>query len=364
MTMFAKIADRWLAFVALALLIVGCFAVLRPFLTAMVWAAILVYSSWPLLGWLEKWLGGRRTLATLAFTLLTIGVLVAPFLVVSVTLSDNASELRDLVLSLRAKGLPLPPAWLRELPMVGERAEAYWLLALHDEAWLATQIKEIQAPLGGALLKAGSLLGTGLLELSLSIFIAFFMFVHGEQLAVRLNAVFERMAGEKGVRLTRVAGDTVTGVVYGILGTALAQGVLGGIGFWIAGVPAPVLLGLAIFFLSVVPVGPPLVWGPAALWLYFQGETGWAVFLALWGTLVVSSVDNFLKPFLISRGASLPFILVLMGVMGGVVAFGFIGVFLGPTLLAVGYRLLQEWTAEAMIPAASHTAEHHGRKGH
>lgn len=353
MTLFAKIADRWLAFVALALLIFGCFAVLRPFLTAMVWAAILVYSGWPLLGWIERGLGGRRTLATLVFTLLTIGVLVAPFLVVSVTLSDNASELRDLLLNLRAKGLPPPPAWVHDLPLVGDRLEVYWLRALHDEDWVSQQLQDIQAPLAALLLRAGGQLGTGLVELSLSVFIAFFMFVHGEELVVRLNAVFERMAGDKGVRLARVAGDTVTGVVYGVLGTALAQGVLGGLGFWIAGVPAPVLLGLAVFLLSVVPVGPPLVWGPAALWLYFQGETGWAVFLALWGTLVVSSVDNFLKPFLISRGASLPFILVLMGVMGGAVAFGFIGVFLGPTLLAVGYRLLQEWTAEVMAPTVT-----------
>jgi predicted PurR-regulated permease PerM len=133
-------------------------------------------------------------------------------------------------------------------------------------------------------------------------------------------------------------------VVYGILGTALAQGILAGIGFMIAGVPGALLLGLLTFFLSIVPMGPPLLWIPAAGWLYYQGDTGMAIFLVLWGALVVSSVDNFLKPYLISQGAAMPFILVLFGVLGGLAAFGFLGVFLGPTLLAVGFSLLRDWT--------------------
>ena len=133
----------------------------------------------------------------------------------------------------------------------------------------------------------------------------------------------------------------------------LAQGVLAAIGFAIAGVPGAVLLGVATFFLSVVPVGPPLVWGGAALWLFQQGLPGWAAFVAAWGFLVVSTVDNVIKPFIISRGASLPFAIVFLGVLGGVLAFGVIGVFLGPTLLAVGYRLALEWTDwSAEAPAA------------
>jgi predicted PurR-regulated permease PerM len=146
--------------------------------------------------------------------------------------------------------------------------------------------------------------------------------------------------------------DTVSGVIYGILGTGLAQGVLAAIGFVIAGVPGAVLLGGATFFLSVVPVGPPLVWGGAAIWLFQQGQPGWAVFVAIWGFFVVSTVDNVIKPFIISRGANLPFAIVFLGVLGGVLAFGVIGAFLGPTLLAVGYRLSTEWTTEAAAPPA------------
>ena len=135
------------------------------------------------------------------------------------------------------------------------------------------------------------------------------------------------------------------GVVLGILGTALVQGVLAGIGFWIAGIQAAPLLGFVTFLLSPVPIGPPLVWVPAGLWLINSGETGWGVFVLLWGVLVVSTIDNVIKPLIISRGSDLPFVMVLLGVLGGVVAFGFIGVFLGPVLLAVGYALLQEWAA-------------------
>jgi len=131
--------------------------------------------------------------------------------------------------------------------------------------------------------------------------------------------------------------------VNGILGTALAQSVLALIGFWIAGVPGAMLLGLLTFFLSIIPMGPPLVWLPAALWLYFQGEIVWAIFMLVYGMVVISSIDNIVKPYLISRGGTLPLLLVFMGVLGGLMAFGFIGVFLGPVILAIGYSLLAEW---------------------
>jgi predicted PurR-regulated permease PerM len=141
-----------------------------------------------------------------------------------------------------------------------------------------------------------------------------------------------------------LAGNTVRGVVYGILGTAIVQAVMAGVGFLVAGVPGAGLLALLTFFLSVVPMGPPLIWLPAALWLFHQGATGWGIFMIIWG-IAVSSVDNFVKPWLISQGSDMPFVLTLFGVLGGAVAFGFIGVFIGPTLLAVGYRIVKEWTA-------------------
>src|SRR5438045_5453912 len=156
------------------------------------------------------------------------------------------------------------------------------------------------------------------------------------------------------MHLLEIAGNTVRGVVYGILGTGLVQAVMAGIGFFIAGVPGAALLALLTFFLSVVPVGPPLVWIPAALWLFHQGSTGWGIFMLVWGMLV-SSVDNVVKPWLISQGSDLQFLLILFGFLGGPLMFGFIGVFIGPTLLAVGYRLFTEWVAVATAPAAEQT---------
>ena len=140
-----------------------------------------------------------------------------------------------------------------------------------------------------------------------------------------------------------MAGDTIISVVYGSIGTALAQGLLATVGFWIVGRRKPLLLGIAVFFMSLIPSGPPLIWLPVGIWLLYQGQYGYGIFMALWGTFVVSGVDNFLKPYLISRGTNLPLLLVFLGVIGGMLAFGFLGIFLGPTLLAVGFALLREW---------------------
>jgi predicted PurR-regulated permease PerM len=164
-------------------------------------------------------------------------------------------------------------------------------------------------------------------------------------LGERLTSIVGRIAGDRGTHLLGVAGKTVRGVVYGILGTALAQAVAAGIGFLIAGVPGCALLALLTFFSSVVPVvGTAIVWIPAALWLFHQGSTGWAIFMLIWG-FGVSNIDNVVKPWLISQGSDMPFILIFFGVLGGALTFGFIGVFLGPTLLAVGFRLINEWSA-------------------
>ena len=155
----------------------------------------------------------------------------------------------------------------------------------------------------------------------------------------------DRVVGIHVESVLGIINNTVRSVMYGLLGTALAQGLVATIGFAIAGVPAALLLGVATAILSLVPVGPPLIWGGAAIWLFYQGTVGWGIFMLLWGFFLISGVDNVVKPLLISHGSHLPFILVLFGVMGGVLAFGFVGIFIGPTLLAVGLSLIQEWAA-------------------
>ena len=337
--------DRTITLVVLAVLIGGVYLVLQPFLSAIVWAAILAATTWPLFDWMVR-RAGRPGAAATVMTLLILTVVVAPFVIVGATLAENADRLIDFTRNVTERGLPDPPAWVGRLPLIGERATAYWASFAHDGAGLLIEVKRLIDPLREFGFKAGAVVGDGLLQLTLSVLIAFFFFRDGEAIMARVRGAVSRIAPVRGLHMLEVASATTRAVVYGILGTALAQGVLMAIGLYIAGIKAAPLLGLLTFFLSPVPVGPPLVWIPTGLWLIFaQGETGWGIFILVWGAVVVSSVDNVLKPMIISRGSDLPFILVMLGVFGGVVAFGFIGVFLGPVLLAIAFALVKEWAA-------------------
>jgi predicted PurR-regulated permease PerM len=335
--------DQALTLALLVMLIVGCYLVLQPFLTALVWAAILCTTTWPLYLRLHARLGRRDSLAALAMVSLLSLLMIAPFIVVGATIADNAERMAQWGRQMLSSGLPEAPAWVVRLPLVGVTIADYWNSMVHDTAALLTFFAQYVEPVRKFAVASGASVLGAVLQLALSIFIAWFMFRDGHAIAERLRVAGERIAGERGTHLAMVATATVRGVVLGILGTALVQGVVAAIGFWIAGIRAAPLLGLLTFVLSPVPVGPPLVWVPAGLWLINDGQTGWGLFVLLWGVLVVSTIDNVIKPLIISRGSVLPFMLVLLGVLGGVVAFGFIGVFLGPVLLAVGYALLMEW---------------------
>jgi predicted PurR-regulated permease PerM len=212
------------------------------------------------------------------------------------------------------------------------------------------------------LIAAGLAVGQGVTQILLSAFLAFFLLRDAPELSIRLGVAVERLAGERGKHLIKVAGDTVRGVVFGILGTAIAQALVAGLGFWIAGVPGVVLLAVLTFFFAVVPFGPPLIWVPAALWLFAQEKPGLGVFMLVWGLLGVSSVDNFLRPYLISQGSKMPFILIFCGVIGGALAFGLVGVFLGPTLLAVVFRLIEEWSSSHPVNASESPASDGGHE--
>jgi predicted PurR-regulated permease PerM len=338
--------EQWITLAVLAVLIGGCYLVLQPFLTAVIWAIILCCTTWPVFTWLQRVTRGRVALAALLLTLAVALVVLAPFVIVGISLAENANDLLEHGKRLIEEGPPDPPAWVSQIPLIGERAQAYWASIAHDSTGLMADMKQYIQPLRTFALASGATLAQGVLQLTLSILIAFFFYRDGEAMSQRLTASVARIAGERGRHLIGVAVATTRGVVYGILGTAIAQGVLAAVGFWLAGVPAAPLLGLVTFFLSPVPVGPPLVWAPAAFWLFSHGQTGWGIFMLIWGVAVVSTVDNVIKPLIISHGSNLPFVLVLLGVLGGVIAFGFIGVFLGPTLLAIGFALIQDWSEE------------------
>lgn len=342
--------ENLLTIAALTLIVVGCFAVLAPFLSALLWGVIVTFSTWGVYSRIHRALGGRKTLAALLMTLTLAAVLVVPVATVTVKLGDNARNLARAVSAALQDGVPPPPVWLDELPLVGGRAAAYWQ-QLHAETNTEENAAKVvkwfegqATPITKWLLQRGLAFGQALLQLSLVVLTAFYLYRDGLAVAGRFSAGMEKIAGQRAHALIDLAGRTVKGVVYGILGTAFAQGTVAAIGFAAAGVPGALLLGLLTSVASIIPAGPPLIWVPATLWLVAQGETGWAVFMFFWGMLLISGIDNVVKPYLISQGAALPFLLVLLGVIGGLLAFGFIGIFLGPTLLAVGYAMLREWT--------------------
>jgi predicted PurR-regulated permease PerM len=341
------------AVVAVALLAAGCLVVLRPFVSAILWATVLTYTTWPMMLRLQGWMRGRRSLAAFTMTALLALVMVLPFVVAGIKLTENVSRLEDLFRFLHGGLPPEAPAWLRERPLIGPAIERIWPQFTQDTGWLPDTLKTAGMGAGKWLLTHSIDFGMGVLQLVLSVVIAFVFYRDGERVAARISAGAQRIAGDVSQHLLSVAGNTVRAVVYGTIGTALAQAIAATLGFWVAGVPSPFLLGLLTFLLALVPAGPPFVWVPATIGLFFAGHVGWGVFLAVWGGLVISGVDNFIRPYLISRGTELPFIIVLLGAIGGVIGFGFIGLFLGPVLLSVSFALVREFTAIRKSPLAT-----------
>jgi len=343
-----KLSERFEFMVGLTLLVllaVGCLIVLRPFFSAILWALILSFSTWPIYIRVLGLLNGRQAIASALMTLGVALVLVAPLAFLGATLADHVAGVIEVVRVLLDEGLPEAPAWLGNIPLFGSDLFDEWQNLAGSEAEFRAAVDPYVAQARAWALRSGANIGQGVVELTLSVLICFFFYRDGRDAAVHLHSGVRRVAGDRAQHLLDVAGSTIKGVVYGIMGTAFAQGLLATIGFWIAGVPGALLFGFVTFVLSLVPMGPPLVWVPAALWLFYTGDTGWAIFMALWGFFVISSIDNIIKPWLISRENRLPILLVFLGVIGGVLAFGFVGIFIGPTLLAVGFTLLQEWIA-------------------
>ncbi|MBM3351457.1 MAG: AI-2E family transporter [Betaproteobacteria bacterium] len=328
-----------------ALLIVGCVFVLYPFMPAVLFSAVICVFTWPLYHQIWLRLDRRDILAATTMTLLLLFALILPMAYLAVSLADSATVMMDEVQLALQSLQPSAPDWVKQLPLIGGKLADFWqrTVVSHDE--LVRLINQYAEPIRAILLNAVQLVMIGFLQLLLAVFVAFFFYRDSARLSKTVVTVFHRLGGSLGEEMLQLSCITVKAVMLGIFGTALAQAVVALFGFWLAGAPLPLLLALATFFLSVVPVGPPLVWGGASLWLFNHGEHGWAIFLALYGLMVISSVDNIIKPILISHSARLPLLLVVLGVLGGILAFGFIGIFLGPTLLAVGLTLVSHWVA-------------------
>jgi len=337
---------------AVLFLVIGCYWVMRPFIAAVAWAAILCYATWPIYHWLKTILGDRQSQAAVLMTLGIALVIVIPLTIVVLSLTDDIKALFANTTKLLEQGLPDTPPWIQKIPGAGSYLANYWKELAHSGPNLKEAIKEFLGVSKEWFVKGGLSLGHGILQLCLSVFITFFFYRDGVAFVENLQKTVIRIAGDRTQHLLGTIGKTIRGVVYGILGTAIAQGILAFIGFWginffipvDSRIPVPLLLGLLTFVVALIPFGPPLVWLPVCFWLFYKGHVVPGIIMIAWGAGVISFIDNLLKPYLISRESKMPFIMVFLGVLGGVIAFGFIGVFLGPTLLSVGYTLLEEWS--------------------
>ena len=337
--------DRLLVQILLLVLFGASFWVMAPFWSALFWGAVLAFASWPLMVLLTRWLGGRESLAAGILTLGWMLLVAVPLVWLGFNLADHVRDVVALIKDIQVDGLPAAPNWLGSIPFVGERLVATWDSIDQQGAALMVSIKPYLGQVGNWLLARSAQIGGGILELTLSLVFVFFFYRDGPRLAMFVHRLLERLIGDRAGYYIELVAGTVQRVVNGVIGTAAAQAVLALIGFLIAGVPGALVLGVVTFLLSLIPMGPPLVWIPATAWLAWKGDYTYAVFLGVWGTFIISGVDNVLKPYLISRGGNLPLVIVLLGVFGGLIAFGFIGLFIGPTLLAVAYSLLTDWSA-------------------
>ena len=331
----------WLALAGLALLV---FMVVTPFLVPIAWAGVLAYASWPVAVYIRRRCNGRDTLAASLTTLLAALTLFLPLVWLLWLAQQELSHAYPALQGFLANPPPVPEA-LRSVPWLGDwlvHQQAY--LTAHPQGastiiktWLAAHTNDLTALAGGV--------GKNLAKLIFVIVILFFFYRDGARILRELRQVLTCFIGAQVHDYLHAAGTTTRAVVYGILLTALVQGVVAGLGYWVAGLSSPVMFGVITMILALIPFGTPFAWGAAGLWLLLQGETGAAIGVWIWGAAVVSQIDNFLRPIFISSVSPIPFLLVLFGVLGGLLAFGLVGLFIGPIVLAVAWAVWREWRA-------------------
>jgi predicted PurR-regulated permease PerM len=332
------------------LIIVGLIAaavwILRPFLAATVWATMIVVTTWPILRALQSRLWGKRWLATTIMTVALLLVFVIPLSAAIGTIVSNADTIMNWANQVSDVKLPPPPEFVDKIPVIGEKGAKVWReYADKGSEELAEIVKPYAARVTSWFVAEVGSFGLVALQFLLTVVVSAILYTSGDHAARWVRRFGRRLAGEPGDQVVRLAGQAIRGVALGVVVTAFVQSVLGGIGLAIAGVPFAAVLTAVMFMLALAQIGAVPVLLGALGWLWWQGNTGWFVALLVW-TIVVGSLDNILRPILIKRGADLPLLLIFAGVIGGLFAFGLLGLFVGPVLLAVGYTLLDAWVSE------------------
>jgi predicted PurR-regulated permease PerM len=344
------LAQRTLGIVFIVGLLALCLWILRPFLPAIAWGATLVIATWPLLLTLQAKLGSRGRAVTV-MTLALLLVLVVPIWLAIDTIVSNADQIMQIAGTASELQIPLPPDWLDGIPLIGPRLHAVWQNAVDNGAHdLLVKIRPYAGMVTQWFIGAVGSFGGLLLHFLLTVAVAAVFYARGEAAAAYAKRFGSRLAGERGRHAIVLSGKAIRGVALGVVVTAFVQAACSALALVVTGVPYASILSALILMLCVAQLGPALIMLPTVGWLYWSGETlTGTILLAL--TIPCMIMDNFLRPVLIRKGVDLPLLLILVGVIGGLVAFGLIGLFLGPTLLAVGYTLFDAWVAEATPPA-------------
>ncbi len=358
----AELQGRELTRIVLTVIVIGglmaaTFWVLRPFLGAIIWATMIVVATWPVMLWAQRRSGGRRWLAVTAMSVILLLVLVVPLSAAIVTVVTHVDDVVDWAKNMRDYQLPPPPAWLASLPLVGARAVELWNeVGAEGFKVLAVKITPYAGGVTSWFVSQIGSLGAVFLQFVLTVVAAAVLYANGESAADWVLRFGARLGGERGENAVRLSGQAIRGVARGVVVTALVQALIGGIGLAIAGVPFATLLTAVMFLLAVAQIGAVPILALATVWLYWSGDAVWGTFLLV-VTVIAGTLDNVLRPLLIKQGAAeLSLLLIFIGVIGGLISFGLIGIFIGPLVLAVTHTLLRAWLyADAGVGPKSNT---------
>jgi predicted PurR-regulated permease PerM len=344
------VARSALQLLAVGALIAGSVWILRPFLVAFSWATIIVVASWPLLLHAQAWLGGKRSLAVACVTIALLLILIVPLYLGINTVVASAEHISSWSKSVAGLTIPQPPAWLGTLPVVGAELLSRWQqVAAAGPEEFAAHLTPIARTLVLWFVGQVGSIGFLFVQFLLTVVITAILFAQGETAARAADRFARRLAGPRGANMVHLAAQAVRAVALGVVVTAIVQAGLSGIGLAIAGVPFAPILTVLMFILAIAQVGPVPVLIGAVIWVYTHSGGVWGSAFLVWAILC-AALDNVLRPMLIRRGADLPLLLIFAGVIGGLIGFGVMGLFVGPVVLAVAYTLLVDWVAEDTGP--------------
>jgi predicted PurR-regulated permease PerM len=326
------------------LLFTWCFYIVQPFIVPLVWALIITVSIFPIYNRLLTLLKGRQKLTAFLMTFCLLLIIVLPCVVLGGTIASSvealARQLSDGTLSI-----PLPTEKVASWPLVGETLHKYWtLIATNPMDALKPIVPQIKM-LGQWLISSGFSLTISIFQLVLAIIISGVLLANAEGCHRLALAISKRFVGDKGAEFERMSEETIRSVAIGVLGVAIIQSLLVGLGFWVAGIPAAALLTLVCFFLAVIQVGPALIVIPVTIYVFSCHDTAFSLIYLVWAVFT-SLIDNVLKPLLMGRGSSIPMVIIFLGAIGGMIFSGLIGLFVGAVVLALGYELFRVWVFE------------------